>query len=196
MRIFTLPLFFFVVLVCDANAAFSCESIKDKVVRKSCIADRVSKENFEAEAKEKAILDGKKNKELDDFVRKAKNLLTQDYKDPASAQFTNLVVSEDANRRTLCGSVNGKNSYGGYVGSNRFFVSWAGSSTPIVWNESESTKYSREQARELSGQTDGTSFVEMLEIHRRIEDTLKRESKYFAQLCQASPTNTLIKIDN
>lgn len=75
------------------------------------------------------------------FVRKAQELLVQDFKDPASAQWRGLAVSTDGTygtRRVLCGQVNAKNAYGGYIGFKEFAVaesddgsySWATSDSP------------------------------------------------------------------
>ena len=54
------------------------------------------------------------------FVRKAKEILTVDLKDPSSVQYRGLFIS----RRTipvLCGEMNARNSYGAYVGFRRFY---------------------------------------------------------------------------
>lgn len=139
---------------------FSCEQIKEKVVRDSCIESR------EAEAVEKAkiVSAGQaaqseaagKNRVLDEFVAKAKEALVKGYKDPASAQFGNLVVSDKPKLgpewRALCGTVNAKNSYGGYVGVKRFYVSWTGPGAPEIWNEGAKTanwRGSREAAENI-----------------------------------------------
>ncbi len=83
-------------------------------------------------------------KELDNFVRKSKEVLTRNYKDPASAEFTDLVVSEGPDKRALCGAVNGKNSYGGYVGRKMFYVVYYKPGpmvrfNPSIWTEGQST---------------------------------------------------------
>lgn len=42
-------------------------------------------------------------------------------KDPESARYTNVqIVTGDDGVLTVCGSVNSKNSYGGYAGASRF----------------------------------------------------------------------------
>lgn len=168
MRRFFLSMLF-VAVSSNASAAFTCEKIKDKATRVSCIEDRVAKENAEAaekertapEANEKAAA-AERKKDLDDFVQKAKRALTQNYKDPAGAQYTDLVVAESRVERALCGSVNGKNSYGAYVGARRFSVSWIGTTGPIIWNEFELTEknrassnvYIREKAAKLEASED------------------------------------------
>ena len=53
-------------------------------------------------------------------VASAKAKLTIQLKDPDSAQFTGIVVA--AEHGLVCGWVNAKNSFGGYVGYRPFFV--------------------------------------------------------------------------
>jgi hypothetical protein len=64
------------------------------------------------------------------FVGHAKEALTAAFKDPSSAQFQRLFVS-GATPPALCGEVNGKNSYGGYVGFRRFYATEDGTYTNI-----------------------------------------------------------------
>ena len=54
-------------------------------------------------------------------------------KDPGSAQFRNVVVSDVTN--WVCGEVNSKNSLGGYVGFKRFMVQ-----SPIEMSREEWSK--------------------------------------------------------
>jgi len=56
-----------------------------------------------------------------DFVAKAKANITVGFKDPSSVQWRNLFVSGTI-MQALCGELNGKNSYGAYVGFRRFFA--------------------------------------------------------------------------
>lgn len=58
------------------------------------------------------------------FLRAAKRSITRSFKDPDSALFRDLYISNKATP-TLCGEVNAKNSYGGYVGYKRFFYNRA-----------------------------------------------------------------------
>lgn len=117
------------------QGGFSCEMIKDKAVKAACIKDKTAKEQADAEAvakknaeaEEKAKIDAEQ-KRLGEFVKKAQDILTRDFKDPMSAQFTELVVVEQP-FRALCGKVNGKNSYGGYVGAKSFYVQFIGDMT-------------------------------------------------------------------
>lgn len=55
-----------------------------------------------------------------EFVRYAKEALTRSFKDPGAVQFRGLFLSGKA-MPVLCGEVNGKNSYGAFVGYRRFY---------------------------------------------------------------------------
>lgn len=133
--------------------SFSCEKIKETSVRAACIKWRNAQQKQVGEnesAPEKKVetsqkekqQDDSKQKELDEFVRKAKSILVQNYKDPESVQFKDLIVAKTVISRALCGSVNAKNSYGGYVGFKKFYVSFdtAAGTRPTIWYEGESTK--------------------------------------------------------
>ena len=60
---------------------------------------------------------------LDDvaLIEATKQVVAATLKDPGSAQFKNVVVYAGGKQRTVCGEVNGKNSYGGYVGFRKFY---------------------------------------------------------------------------
>lgn len=181
------------VISCNVFAAFACEQIKDKPVRAACIADRDKKEKDELVAKEKAAaeeklkaesaaIEAEKNKELDEFVRKSKALLTKNFKDPAGAQYTDLVVVQDKIQRSLCGSVNGKNSYGGFVGAKRFYVSWMPIlGEPRTWIEFESTSERRR-----------SRYADVAALAADVEAA---EARIFALNCEPSDKNTVTKID-
>lgn len=55
-----------------------------------------------------------------DAIERAKRVVADDLKDPGSAQFRNVRLVPYGAARVICGEVNGKNSYGGYVGFVRF----------------------------------------------------------------------------
>ncbi len=55
-------------------------------------------------------------------IAAAKEVAARDLKDPASAQFRDLRVDGTGDKLRLCGEINGKNSYGGYVGFKKFAV--------------------------------------------------------------------------
>ena len=56
---------------------------------------------------------------IDESLKAVKRSL----KDPDSAKFDGVKVVSAPNGKVLCGFVNGKNSYGGYVGFKRFVAS-------------------------------------------------------------------------
>jgi hypothetical protein len=50
------------------------------------------------------------------IIPEAKAAVQAGLRDPDSAQFRDVVVYGTSNKRTVCGSVNAKNGYGGYTG--------------------------------------------------------------------------------
>lgn len=56
------------------------------------------------------------------MIAAAKKAAAYDLKDPASAQYRNVRVS-DVLPTYVCGEINAKNSYGGYVGFTPFYYS-------------------------------------------------------------------------
>ena len=58
--------------------------------------------------------------EDDDFVKASINGIKKMVKDPDSIQFRNVFIST-SKLQTLCGEINAKNSYGGFVGFRRFY---------------------------------------------------------------------------
>lgn len=58
-------------------------------------------------------------------IKKAKETVASQLRDPESAQFRNIIKTEKTSLLefgivTVCGEVNGKNAFGGYVGFQRF----------------------------------------------------------------------------
>lgn len=53
-------------------------------------------------------------------IEATKTTLTENFKDPGSAQFRNLRVVKFQTGKLVCGEVNAKNSYGAYVGFKPF----------------------------------------------------------------------------
>ncbi|UXC18532.1 putative periplasmic lipoprotein [Comamonas squillarum] len=62
-------------------------------------------------------------KSQDELKASAQEAIARNLKDPAAAQFRNVRVMQFTNGRVVCGEVNGKNSYGAYVGFKRFAAS-------------------------------------------------------------------------
>lgn len=58
-----------------------------------------------------------------EVLEAAKQNLTLGLKDPMSAQFKNVRLVDYNNGKVICGEVNAKNSYGGYIGFQRFIAS-------------------------------------------------------------------------
>lgn len=56
----------------------------------------------------------------DQAIAKAQQAVAGSLKDPDSAKFRNVAVKDFGSLKVVCGEVNGKNSYGGYVGFKRF----------------------------------------------------------------------------
>jgi len=53
-------------------------------------------------------------------IEMGKDAVKLDLKDPESAKFTGMKIKKYGEGRLVCGHVNAKNSYGGYVGSKAF----------------------------------------------------------------------------
>jgi len=61
-----------------------------------------------------------KAKSEGEAIELAKESLTRSLKDPGSAQFRNVRLVDFDEGKVICGEINAKNSYGGYVGFKRF----------------------------------------------------------------------------
>lgn len=60
-------------------------------------------------------------------ISRAKKIIARAMKDPMSAQFRDMyAITRGTGDDTVCGEVNAKNSYGGYVGFRLFYVDSAG----------------------------------------------------------------------
>lgn len=169
-------------------SSFTCEKIKDKATRSACVQDRIEKtkaleaEKVKAsEADQARAAEASRRAELDAFVNKSKQALTANYKDPQSAQYKDLVISDGSPMgRALCGSVNGKNSYGAYVGFHRFRVEWL-TGTPSVWNEGETTR--NRKSSDSAGLRENTAKI------IKIEDELNDMT------CAEGDRKTLTKLE-
>lgn len=84
-----------------------CEKIQDPKRRGECFEKDVRKVN-------------ESKSQINTFIKRAKQEATRSFLDPDSAKFRNLFVTKGKSILSLCGEVNGKNSYGGYVGYRRF----------------------------------------------------------------------------
>lgn len=63
----------------------------------------------------------------------AQDAAKEGLKDPDSAKFQNLRIADFDGGKVVCGEINAKNSYGGYVGYKRFI---AGTSAATIYNTS------------------------------------------------------------
>lgn len=61
----------------------------------------------------------------------SRNYIGEILKDPASAQYRFDFTTTSGNSEAVCGAVNSKNSYGGYVGYKRFYVETS-SGSPVT----------------------------------------------------------------
>ena len=56
------------------------------------------------------------------WIRISQETIKQKLKDPNSAQFKNVTFNRSSKSKVVCGQVNSKNSFGGYVGFQRFIA--------------------------------------------------------------------------
>jgi hypothetical protein len=96
----------------------TCEKITNIQKRSAC---------FETVARQKST-EGSRSEEgeFKEITKSLRNFLVTDFKDPSSPQFRNVVLRQSKDKVSfyLCGEVNGKNSYGGYIGFRRFVVNY------------------------------------------------------------------------
>lgn len=78
------------------------------------------------------------------FIRESQARIEAQLKDPGSVQYRNLFVSKQQGDDALflCGEVNAKNAYGGYVGFRQFIsapgerqLAYLGSQIAALWPE-------------------------------------------------------------
>lgn len=93
----------------------SCEKIKNSKRRDECFEKLARKLN---ESK-------RSSDDIASFVIRSKQEATQSFLDPDSGKFRNLYVTKDNAGLSLCGEINSKNIYGGYVGFRRFIQHFA-----------------------------------------------------------------------
>lgn len=70
------------------------------------------------------------------LIEIASSVTADGLKDPSSAQFRRVNIKNYNGNRIVCGEVNGKNSYGGYVGFRKFMAGVSG-----FFIEETSSKY-------------------------------------------------------
>ena len=94
---------------------------------------RVIDVETECQKETPAKVDVEKLKKL--ALTDGKRSLAEHMKDPDSVKFRNLITSESGS--VLCGEVNAKNSYGGYVGFKRFYYFWSTSKPSSIFGEAD-----------------------------------------------------------
>lgn len=55
------------------------------------------------------------------LIEATQKSIADSFKDPDSAKFRNVTVLDAGKTKAICGEVNAKNSYGGYVGFRSFY---------------------------------------------------------------------------
>lgn len=108
----------------------------DKALKGEELAKRMSEHENNMKLQKEMAEGNYKN-----FVAQAKQALTRDFKDPASAQYRNLFIS-GTHSPVLCGEVNAKNSYGAYIGYQRFYATTVALLTKVD-NEKEHYVFER-----------------------------------------------------
>jgi hypothetical protein len=102
----------------------AAEAEKQRVVAEQIEQRRVEAEQQAAEAKQRAETAHAEKAEQESKASETARLsekVSNTLKDPGSAQFRNLELNVE--RKVLCGQVNAKNAFGGYVGFRRFVSS-------------------------------------------------------------------------
>lgn len=206
-------------LISNGHAAptsgFTCERIKEKSVRQACIQERQAKDEREnaeiariasAEKEKIALIERErgeseqKNREVEAFVAKSKEALTKNFKDPSSSQLSELKVASNEQRKLLCGMVNAKNSYGGYVGAKRFYVMWRASSPdlPEVWTDGDWYTRANAKVDQLINRSKGGGLSDQINAATEAESVVKsytelekQASKTATDGCIPSPTNSV-----
>jgi hypothetical protein len=104
-----------------------CRSVSDPTNRAACLDTLVA--NMLEEVIQRQRPSSSEAAEVpakwSSLVRNGKEVAKRDLKDPGSAQFRKLLVSDGLVPK-LCGEINAKNSYGGYIGFARFIVTEKG----------------------------------------------------------------------
>ena len=172
---------------------FSCEMIKEKTARASCIesrtqkteqekvvADKIALEKAEndkkvAEEAEKARAKAEVDKRMSEFVTRVKDLIGSSLKDPDSANYIDLkILTGMDGKRTLCGKVNAKNSYGGYTGRSAFYFTEEPVKTQFYLESKIDSKDPMVLIERMSG---GTAYLDLCLINSQKRAVQVVESK-------------------
>lgn len=82
-------------------------------------------------------------------LARAKTTVSASLKDARTAQFRNVRKAADPDRQRVCGEVNAKNAYGGYVGFQKFVYFPDTGESEILDEDFQSPTYVREQAKKF-----------------------------------------------
>lgn len=102
-----------------------CENVKEAPARARCMEGvaTLALRLLESSPKQRAAAAPAADDSWSPLVTQGMAYLTRSFKDPSGVKYRNLVLSGgQSNPMALCGEVNGRNSYGAYVGFRRFFV--------------------------------------------------------------------------
>jgi hypothetical protein len=80
-------------------------------------------------------------------LSKARKSILSELKDPGSAQFRDVRKGTDEDRARICGQVNSKNGYGGYVGFQKFVYFPDSDESVILDDDFVSPSYAEQQAK-------------------------------------------------
>lgn len=119
--------------------AADCKSITDAQARLACF-DKTSSAQKSHVAKSNGAVASPEN------FAAAKAIIERKLKDPMSAQWAELFKVKTKDGEFVCGAVNSKNSYGGYVGSRGFIFDARFNTATIMLSGASDPDYSGEDA--------------------------------------------------
>jgi hypothetical protein len=119
----------------SAAHADDCKAIQDAALRLTCF----DKNSVPKARAKKVTID------VDEFAA-AKAVVERKLKDPLSAQWTNLFKTKTKEGEFICGAINSKNSYGGYVGARGFIFDSRFNTATIMFSGDSDPEYSGEDA--------------------------------------------------
>jgi len=108
--------------------------------------EQISEGKEEAKPEKKYVSNPKDRKKA---IENSKAAILSTLKDPRSAVFRNIIVRNDF---YVCGEMNAKNSFGGYVGFKKF-INTGGIATLTSWEE-DSVEFMIEWAKSCLGATE------------------------------------------
>ena len=105
------------------SALTSCGKSKQQLAEEAKQREATVKMEAERKKAEEARIQAQaEERERKEKINKYREQLLGNLKDPSSAQLRNLRMVTGEGGEALCGEINGKNSYGGYIGFHPFAV--------------------------------------------------------------------------